>query len=87
MGDILFVSDIYGEEEMHVYSAIYNAPKDKELVRCDEGELIWIPKVEADELPVWEGDLIMFDFLRREAPFKLRLQYEGDRLVKTDFLT
>lgn len=85
-GDILFVSDIYGEEEMHVYLADYAAPEEKELQSCEEGELIWINKDRADELPVWEGDLIMFDLLRRKEQFKLRLEYEGDKLKKVDFL-
>ena len=86
-GTVMFKSDICGEEEMHVYTASLSTEKMPDKDHCDEGELIWIDKDRADGLPVWEGDKIMFDLLRKGKTFDLCLEYEGDTLVKAEFLS
>ena len=51
---------------------------------CDEGELVWIPKKDVFDLPIWEGDKIFFRLLEeREDFFSLKLVYdEEERLIK-----
>ncbi|MBO7448987.1 MAG: 8-oxo-dGTP diphosphatase [Clostridiales bacterium] len=85
-GIIMFESDIYGKEEMNVFTAVFDSDKRPEDFTCDEGELIWIEKARADSLPVWEGDKIMFDYLRQGKVLDLCLQYEGDKLINTSKL-
>ena len=84
VGYILFQSDIYGEEEMHVYLAELGVDKDIDPNFCDEGELMWISRDDCDSLPVWEGDKIMFSHLRKNESFKMRLRYVGDSLSEVE---
>ena len=79
-GIITFVSDLYGTEYMHLFSATdylgeinYN---------CDEGNLEWVKKEYVPSLPIWEGDKIFFELMEKEERFfSLKLCYEGDNLV------
>ena len=79
-GIVTFVSDLYGTEYMHLFTATsfvgsidYN---------CDEGQLEWVKKENICNLPIWEGDKIFFDLLENESRFfSLKLCYEGDNLI------
>lgn len=54
-----------------------------ELIECDEGILEWIDKDKLRELELWEGDRIFLELLNtQEEFFSLKLEYEGDKLVK-----
>ena len=79
-GIVTFVSDIYGTEYMHLFTANgYDGEIDYD---CDEGDLRWVEKSRICELPIWEGDKIFFRLLDTEERFfSLKLVYEGDRLV------
>ncbi len=79
-GIITFVSDIYGTEYMHLFSA--SSYRGKIDYDCDEGKLEWVPKDKIYDLPIWEGDKIFFKLLETENRFfSLKLCYEGDKLV------
>ncbi len=79
-GFITFVSDEWGTEYMHLYTA---ADCYGELTECDEGELCWVPKSEVYNLPIWEGDKIFFGLMELNEPyFYLKLVYHGDELVE-----
>ena len=79
-GIVTFVSDEYGTEYMHLFTADgYEGEID---YNCDEGVLEWVKKEKIPSLPIWEGDKIFFELLDKEDGFfSLKLQYEGDRLV------
>ena len=79
-GIITFVSDLYGTEYMHLFTA---DRFDGELVtECNEGELAWIPKDQVFDLPLWEGDKVFLKLLAEEIPyFYLKLEYRGDTLL------
>ena len=79
-GIVTFVSDEYGTEYMHLFTADgYEGEID---YNCDEGVLEWVKKEKIPSLPIWEGDKIFFELLdKEEGFFSLKLQYEGDRLV------
>ena len=81
-GIITFVSDLYGTEYMHLFTARgYLGEIDYD---CDEGELVWIDKEKIYDLPIWEGDKIFFRLLEESKRFfKLELIYQGDRLVSS----
>ena len=50
---------------------------------CREGVLEWVPKEKVDQLPIWEGDKILFRLLKEEHPyFSLKLVYDGDTLAE-----
>ena len=78
-GIITFVSDAWGTEYMHLFTATgwEGAPHE-----CDEGELAWIKKEKLLSLPLWEGDKIFLRLLDTDAPFfSLKLKYEGETLA------
>jgi 8-oxo-dGTP diphosphatase len=84
-GLITFISNEYPTEYMHVFSAsvpdAFELPEDG----CDEGELCWVPLSEMNDLPIWEGDKIMFDYLfgdhKDSGFFTMKFCYEGCRLA------
>ena len=79
-GLVTFVSDIYGTEYMHLFTA--NGYEGEINYDCDEGEPEWVDKSEVSSLPIWEGDKIFFELLDSEDGFfSLKLCYEGDSLV------
>lgn len=78
-GIVTFVSDEWGTEYMHLFTAesLDGTPKD-----CDEGVLEWVDKDRIEELPIWEGDKIFLRLLHGDEPFfSLKLCYRGDALV------
>lgn len=79
-GIITFVSDLYGTEYMHLFTA---TKYDGEInYDCNEGKLEWVKKDIVPTLPIWEGDKIFFDLIKNEKRFfSLKLCYEGDVLV------
>ena len=85
-GLITFISSEYPTEYMHVFTA--SVADDFELPgrACDEGELCWVPLSDVCDLPVWEGDKIMFDYLfgsmKDSGFFTMKFRYEGDKLAE-----
>lgn len=78
-GLVTFVSDEWGTEYMHLFTATGFVGEIKE---CDEGELVWVPKSEIENLNIWEGDKIFFRLLvNSDKFFSLKLTYQGDTLV------
>ena len=80
-GIVTFVSDEYGTEYMHLFTATkYEGDID---FNCNEGTLEWVKKDEINNLPIWEGDKIFFDLLEKEENFfSLKLCYKGDTLTE-----
>ena len=77
-GLVTFVSDEWGTEYMHLFTATGFVGEIKE---CDEGELVWVPKSEIENLNIWEGDKIFFRLLEENAPFfSLKLKYHDNDL-------
>ena len=85
-GLITFISSEYPTEYMHVFTA--SVADDFELPEgaCDEGELCWVPLSDICDLPVWEGDKIMFDYLfgsmKDSGFFTMKFRYEGSVLAE-----
>ena len=78
-GIVTFVSDEWGGEYMHLFTADGFTGQIKS---CDEGELEWVEKHRLLTLPIWEGDKIFLRLLDSEQPFfSLKFCYEGERLV------
>ena len=79
-GIVTFISNEWGSEYMHLFTATGFTG---EMITCDEGELVWVPKNEIENLSIWEGDKIFFRLLEEcEGFFSLKLRYEGDVLVE-----
>lgn len=78
-GIVTFVSDEYGTEYMHLFTASnYDGDIDYD---CNEGRLEWVKKSKIKDLPIWEGDKIFFDLLDKEERFfSLKLCYQGEKL-------
>lgn len=80
-GIVTFVSDEWETEYMHLFTAdAYSG----DLKACDEGELVWVPKTEIEQLNIWEGDKIFLRLLQENGGFfSLKLRYEGENLIET----
>ena len=79
-GIVTFVSDKWETEYMHIF---YADKFEGTVKECDEGELAWVPRAKVAGLPLWAGDRLFLDLLERDAPFFfLKLEYEGDQLVR-----
>ena len=80
-GIVTFVSDQWGTEYMHPFTA--DAWEGRLRQDCDEGVLEWIDRERLLTLPIWEGDKIFLRLLDEGAPFfSLKLRYAGDRLAE-----
>ena len=81
-GVIVFHSDEWEDEEMHLFTADQWTG---ELIECSEGKLEWVEKERLLELPHWEGDRIFLELLRWDAPFfHLTLEYRGEALARAE---
>ena len=79
-GLIIFVSDVWGMEYMYLYTATKWRGK---LIDCDEGELVWLDKLELLKKNLWEGDKLFLKALdERTEFFMMKFRYEGERLVE-----
>ena len=74
-GIITFVSDEWGSEYMHLYTADgFEGDLAAAMDNCKEGVLKWVPKKEVFDLPLWEGDKIFLNLLlEKENIFSLKL--------------
>lgn len=78
-GIVYFSSDIYEDEEMHLYTA---DGFEGELAECDEGNLEWVDRTDLYNLTLWEGDKLFLSLLMADADFfNMTVQYKGDKLV------
>lgn len=79
-GIVTFVSDEWGTEYMHLFTATEFTGEVKE---CNEGELAWIPKKDVMDLNLWEGDREFLKLLFEESGFfSMKLTYQGDNLTE-----
>lgn len=79
-GLVTFVSNEFGTEYMHLF---HTDSFEGELTsNCEEGNLEWVDKDDIVSLPLWEGDKIFLDLIRKDVPFfSLKLVYEGQNLI------
>ena len=81
-GLVTFISDCWETEYMHLFTA---TEYEGDILDCDEGELVWVPKSEVNNLSIWEGDKAFFELLdTTDRFFTLKLRYEGERLVEKE---
>ena len=81
-GLVTFVSDEYGTEYMHLFTA--DGCEGEIDYNCDEGVLEWVNKEKIPTLPIWEGDKIFFDLLEKEDRFfSLKLEYKKEKLINS----
>ncbi len=76
---ITFISDQWDDERMYLFRSRHFSG---ELIRCDEGDLAWIPVDEVENLPTWEGDRLFLRKMRtmENGFFSLKLVYQGETL-------
>ena len=78
-GFITFKSDEWGIEYIYLYTADEYSG---EMIECNEGNLLFVPKNKVNDLPIWEGDKVFFRLLEeRDDYFFLELSYKGEALV------
>ena len=54
-----------------------------EIKECEEGTLKWVDKDKMLDLPTWEGDRLFIERMQKEEEFfTMKVEYEGDRLIK-----
>lgn len=75
-GIMTFISDRYETEYMHIFTA---TGYEGDITECNEGDLVWIPKDEVKNLPIWEGDKLFFDLLAKgEDFFSIKVHYGSE---------
>ena len=82
---VTFVSDEWGTEYMHLFTASADRERLLQLrgKENEEGTLEWVPIEKVESLPIWEGDRIFLRLLAEDTPFfSLKLDYQGEKLVK-----
>ncbi len=81
-GVIGFLSDMWEDEEMYLYSA---DGFEGEMISCDEGDLSWIAEERVMDLPMWAGDRCFLEpLLAGQEKIELTLRYEGETLVSVE---
>ncbi|RKI39751.1 8-oxo-dGTP diphosphatase [bacterium D16-51] len=83
-GIITFISDGWGCEYMHLYTAdaFDGTLTEKQMNTCNEGILRWVPKKQLMDLELWEGDRVFLGcLLNQNTFFSMKLKYHGDKLV------
>lgn len=83
-GIITFISDGWGCEYMHLYTAdaFEGSLTKTQMDACEEGVLHWIPKEKILDLNLWAGDKIFLDYLlKEEGFFSMKLHYQGEDLI------
>ena len=84
-GIVYFENTLCESEEMHLFTT---GDFTGTLQECDEGTLEWVPIANLKKLNLWEGDKIFLKLLASNAPFfKLKLVYDGDKLIESTFLS
>ncbi len=80
-GIVYFHSDIYDDEEMHLFTATVSP---LEIIPdCPEGTLALVTKEKLFSLKMWEGDRIFLNLLFENSDFfKLSLRYQGESLTE-----
>lgn len=82
-GVITFISDVYEDELMFMYTA--DEFEGDIAESCNEGELAWIDKNDIMSLNLWEGDRIFLQDLIDGKPLvNMKLTYEGDKLISCE---
>ncbi len=75
-GVIRFVSEMWEDEDMYLYSA--TGFEGELRADCDEGELKWIDRKDVEGLPMWEGDSYFLKaLLEGRDRINMVLRYEG----------
>jgi len=78
-GIVDFISDIYENERMYLYTATVAGP---DFSECNEGTLKWIDKGDIFNLNLWEGDkFFLRPLIDGKKDILLTLCYEGEKLV------
>ena len=79
-GIVTFVSDEWGTEYMHLFTA---SDFTGQLTECDEGELVWVDKKDIMSLNLWEGDRVFLKKLFDDSDvFMIKLIYKQDTLIQ-----
>lgn len=80
-GIVTFVSDEWGSEYMHLFTA--DRWTGEMRADCDEGELVWLDRGELLKKQIWEGDRVFLRLLDEDRPFfSLKLCYRGETLTR-----
>lgn len=81
-GLVTFTQEGFGTEYMCLYTADGFTG---ELTGCEEGDLEWVKKDRIKDLRLWDGDVLFLSYMAMEKPFfSLKLEYQGDLLVKAE---
>jgi len=80
-GMVTFVVKDGDSEPIYIFFFIADG-FEGEIKACDEGELVWIETDRIEELNLWEGDRLLWKWLRAdEGLFSGKFVYDGDILV------
>ncbi|MDR2546966.1 MAG: 8-oxo-dGTP diphosphatase [Lachnospiraceae bacterium] len=73
------------EDSLPIYIFVFTANSYEGTINdeCDEGELTWIETKKITEIPLWEGDHLLWKWLQAdEGFFSAKFVYDGEKLVE-----
>jgi len=76
---VLTFPDFDGKQDW--YAFLFTANEyEGELIECDEGHLEWIEDDKLGGLPLWEGDYLFFEWLKKGLFFSAKFVYREGKL-------
>lgn len=75
---VTFIEGDY-EELMFLYKTTVDS---KEIIDCDEGDLVWIKEKDIHKLNLWEGDYLFFDWFKQDKVIEAKFVYENKKLIE-----
>lgn len=79
-GIVTYLSNQWETEYMFVFTSTEFTG---EVIECNEGDLVWVEKEKAPDLPTWEGDKFILEYLdKKDVFFSMKFIYEDEKLVE-----
>lgn len=79
-GIVTYLSNQWETEYMFVFTSTEFTG---EVIECNEGDLVWVEKEKVPDLPTWEGDKFILEYLdKKDVFFSMKFIYEDEKLVE-----
>lgn len=79
-GIVTYLSNQWETEYMFVFTS---TDFTGDVIECNEGDLVWVEKEKVPDLPTWEGDKFILEYLdKKDVFFSMKFIYEDEKLVE-----
>jgi len=87
-GEVLFDTEgrtfSNGQTQSHWHVTMYECSdfEGEQFTECHEGTLAWVEDEKLSDLPMWEADYLVLEWLKQPKFFSAVARYEGEKLSK-----